>query len=125
MSVIVPRLPQAVKDRLLRHLRSCHDPGLKVRYLIIVNLAAGRSPQRTADVLALHRATVYRVPTRYRDRGELGLFDRRRDNGPTKVDGLYREVLDRAVRSSPRPTAGRAPPGRGSCWCGPCVGRRG
>ncbi|SRR5579885_1466863 len=102
MSVIVPRLPQAVKDRLLRHLRSCHDPGLKIRYLIIVNLAAGRSPQRTADVLTLHRATVYRVATRFRDRGEPGLFDRRRDNGPTKVDAYYREVLERAVRSSPQ-----------------------
>jgi transposase len=102
MPVIVPRLRQAVKDRLLRHLRTCRDPGLKVRYLIIVNLAAGRSPRRTADVLALHRATVYRVAARFRDRGEPGLFDRRRDNGPTKVDRPYREALDRAVRSSPQ-----------------------
>src|SRR5262249_37329549 len=84
------------------HLRSCRDPGLKIRYLIIINLAVGRSPQRTADVLALHRATVYRVATRFRDQGEPGLFDRRRDNGPTKVDGLYQEVLDRAVRPSPQ-----------------------
>lgn len=102
MSVILPRLRQAVKDRLLRHLRTCHDAGLKIRYLIIVNLNAGRSPQKTADVLALHRATVYRTAARFRDQGELGLLDRRHNNGPTKVDRLYREVLERAVRSSPQ-----------------------
>jgi transposase len=102
MSVIVPRLRQSVKDRLLRHLRTCHEPGLKTRYLIIVNLAAGRSPQKTADVLALHRATVYRTAARFRDQGERGLSDRRHENGPAKVDRLYREVLQRAVRSSPQ-----------------------
>jgi len=102
MSAIVPRLPRSVKDRLLRHLRLCHLPGLKIRYLIIVNLAAGRSPQQTAAVLALHRATVYRVAARFRDRGELGLYDRRQDNGPTKVDRSYREVLAKTVRASPQ-----------------------
>src|SRR5947209_18040768 len=102
MSVMLPRLRLSVKDRLLRHLRTCHDPGLKTRYLIRVNLVAGRSPTQTADVLALHRATVYRVAARFRDQGELGLFDRRRDNGPTKVDRCYREALAKAVRSTPQ-----------------------
>src|SRR5438552_10543561 len=70
LSALVPRLPRSVKDRLLRHLRLCRAPGLKTRYLILVNLAAGRSPPHTAAVLALHRATVYRVAARFRDRGE-------------------------------------------------------
>jgi transposase len=102
MSVILPCLRLSVKDRLHRHLRACRDPGRKTRYLIIVNLVAGRSPQKIADVLALHRATVYRVAARFRAQGELGLFDRRHDNGPTKVDRCYREVLEKAVRASPQ-----------------------
>jgi transposase len=102
MSCIVPRLRLSVKNRLLRHLRLCRDPGLKTRYLIIVNLLAGRCPQQTAAVLALHRATVYRVAARFRDHGELGLYDRRRDNGPAKVDRAYREVLAQTVRATPQ-----------------------
>jgi len=102
MSVIVPRLRLSVKERLYRHLRLCPDAGLKIRYLIIVNLVAGRSPQNTADVLAVHRATVYRVAKRFRDQGELGLYDHRHDNGPTKVDRSYREVLEKTVRSNPQ-----------------------
>jgi len=102
MSTIVPRLRRSVKDRLLRHLRRCRHPGLRIRYLIILNLAAGRSPPKTAAVLALHRATVYRVAARFRDDGELGLYDRRLHNGPTKVDRRYQEVLEQTVRSSPQ-----------------------
>src|SRR5262245_12927468 len=84
MSTIVPRLRRSVKDRLLRHLRLCRSPGLKTRYLIILNLVNGRLPPQVAAVLALHRATVYRVAARFRDHGERGLYDRRHDNGPTK-----------------------------------------
>jgi putative transposase len=83
-------------------LRLCRDPSLKTRYLIIVNLLAGRCPQQTAAVLALHRATVYRVAARFRDHGEFGLYGRRQDNGPTKVDRCYREVLEKTVRASPQ-----------------------
>jgi transposase len=102
MVTIVPRLRRSVKDRLLRHLRLCRDPGLKTRYLVVVNLLAGRGPQQTAAVLALHRATVYRVAARFRDYGERGLYDRRQHNGPTKVGRAYREVLEQTVRSSPQ-----------------------
>lgn len=102
MSTLVPHLPLAVKDRLLRHLRLCRTPGRKTRYVMVVNLVSGRSPQKTAAVLALHRATVYRVAARFRDQGELGLYDRRQDNGPTTVDRSYREVLEKTVRATPQ-----------------------
>jgi transposase len=102
MFVIVPHLRFSVKERLRRHLRLCRKPGLKIRYLIIVNLISGRSPRTTAAVLVLHRATVYRVAERFREQGEMGLFDRRHDNGPTQVDRVYREVLEKTVRSHPQ-----------------------
>src|SRR4051794_28222982 len=102
MSAILPPQRLSVKERLYRHLRLCRDAGLKIRYLIIVNLVAGRSPPKIASVLAVHRATIYRVAARFRDHGELGLYDRRHDNGPTKVDRSYREVLERTVRSHPQ-----------------------
>jgi transposase len=102
MNSILPRVRLSVKERLYRYLRVCRGAALKTRFLIVVNLIAGRSPRRTAEVLAVHRATVYRVAARFREQGELGLFDRRADNGPTKVGRSYLEALERAVRSSPQ-----------------------
>jgi transposase len=102
MSIILPSLRWSVKQRLLKHLRACRAPGLKNRYLIVLNLAGQRTPEQIASILHVHRATIYRVAARFRQQGELGLFDRRRYNGPTKIDRAYREALERAVRSSPQ-----------------------
>jgi hypothetical protein len=68
MSVLLLRLRLSVKDMLYRHLRTCCGSGLKTRHLIIVNLAAGRSPRRTANVLALRRGTGYHVAALFRCR---------------------------------------------------------
>jgi hypothetical protein len=99
MPVILPPPRFSVKQRLLKHLRRCRDAALRVRYLIIVNLAGGRPPAQTADALEVHRSTVYRVAHRFLRRGELGLFDRREDNGAAKVDEDYLGALDEVVRS--------------------------
>src|SRR5215471_6238781 len=86
MPAIVPPVRYAVKQRLLRHLQRCKDAGLRLRYLMIINLLNGRAAYQTAAVLRVHNTTVYRVAKRFRAQGEWGLFDRREDNGSLKLD---------------------------------------
>jgi transposase len=109
MPDIVPRLRSAVKQRLLKGLRQCRQAGTRLRYLIIVNLANGRSVTQAAQVLAVARSTVYRVAQRFRQRGEWGLLDGREDNGAAKLDEPYLAELYRAVRASPAAYGWRRP----------------
>jgi transposase len=109
MQRMVPRPRLAVKQRLLRHLRQCRNAGLRTRYLVILNLWSGRAPHEAADVLHVHRATVYRVAQRFREQGEVGLLDRREDNGTVKLDERYLALLYRLVRPSPRDHGWRRP----------------
>ena len=102
MPTIVPKVRHSVKQRLLRNLRRCRQAGLRLRYLIVVNLLGGRGAYQTAEALGVHNTTVYRVARRFRERGEWGLLDGREDNGAAKFDGPYLAALYRAVRSSPQ-----------------------
>jgi transposase len=101
MEGILPALRWSVKERLLRNLRKCREAELRTRYLMIVNLMHGRGASHIAVVLRVARSTVYRVAERYRDEGELGLVDRRCDNGDRKVDDDFLVRLDTVVRGSP------------------------
>jgi transposase len=109
MHTILPKLRYAVKERLLRQLRRCRDAALKTRYLIVVNLASGRSPTHTADALGVHRSTVYRIARRFTTGGALGLLDRREDNGEVKLGEAYLAALDEIVRSGPQGHGWRRP----------------
>jgi transposase len=109
MSTILPKLRFFVKERLLKGLRRCREVALKTRSLIILKLDAGRAPQDIALFLAVHRDTIYRVARRFRDCGELGLLDRRANNGPDKLTEDFQTTLDRLVRSSPQDHGHRRP----------------
>lgn len=109
MEGILPALRWSVKERLLRNLRKCREAGLRTRYLVIVNLVHGRPADRTAEVLSVSRSTVYRVARRFREEGELGLVDRRCDNGDRKVDDDFLVQLDTVVRRSPQDYGWRRP----------------
>jgi transposase len=109
MCTILPKVRLSVKERLQKNLRRCRDAGLKTRYLIILNLIAGRTPPVIAGVLRVHRDTVYRVAKRFRAHGEFGLLDRRRGNGPGKLRGGFLDALDRLVRGSPQDHGWRRP----------------
>jgi transposase len=101
MSSILPEVRFSVKEKLRKHLRQCRQADVRVRYLIIINLLNGRSARNTSEVLRVHVTTVYRVAERFRQREEWGLLDHRADNGTTKMDEHYLDVLYRVVRSSP------------------------
>src|SRR5262249_18010112 len=109
MPAIVPPVRYAVKQRLLRHLRHCQQAGLRLRYLIVINLLTGRGARPTAKALGLHNTTVYRVAKRFRAQGEAGLLDGREDNGELKLDERYLDILYRVVRSSPKKHGWRRP----------------
>lgn len=101
MEDIVPKLRRCDKRRLARRAKSTDDPRLSVRYLIVLNLAEGRSASDTAEALAVSRNTVYRVAKRFRECGEAGLVDRREENGDDKLTECYLSTLWEVVESSP------------------------
>src|SRR5262245_37150890 len=109
MSAILPKLRLSVKERLLKDLRRCRDCGLRTRYLIIITLNEGLSAEQVARNQKVSRDTVYRVARRFRQHGELGLLDRRANNGPGKLTKQFLEDLDRLVRSSPQRHGHRRP----------------
>jgi transposase len=109
MRTILPKLPFAVKERLLRNLRRCRDARLRTHYLIVITLNEGLAVAVVAQTQKVHRDTVYRIARRFRERGELGLLDGRADNGPGKLDRGFLDTLDRLVRGSPQDHGWRRP----------------
>jgi len=109
MKSILGELRFAVKDKLCKQLRRCRDAGMRVRFLIVINLLNGRSARRTAEVLGVHNTTVYRVANRFRDHGEWALWDGREDNGDTKLDEQFLNELYKVVRATPTHYGWRRP----------------
>jgi transposase len=101
MSVIVPPLKWSVKEKMKKRFRRCRSAAVRIRYLIIFNLWHGRGAYDTADLLDVHNTTVYRVVRRFRERGEVSLWDRREDNGEPKLTEEYLGMLQEVVRSTP------------------------
>ena len=106
---IIPKVRGAFKDKLNRHFRRCRVPLLRTHYLIVIGLLNGHSVRHMASVLRVHRSTIYRVAARFREQGELGLFDRREDNGCLKLDEAYLDALYWAVLKQPHSYGWRRP----------------
>jgi len=109
MYAILPRVRFSVKEELCKHLRHCGDAGVRLRYLMVINLLNRRSARQTAEVLGVHNTTVYRVARRFRDHGEWGLWDAREDNGQTKLNERFLNLLYRVVRATPPQFGWRRP----------------
>lgn len=101
MDGILPSRRWIDKERLTERMRRCRNAGLKGRYLVIVNLVHGRSVKQTAEALRIAVSTVHRVARRFREHGEVGLLDRREDNGEVKLDERYLSELHEVVRGCP------------------------
>jgi len=67
-----------------------------------VNLADGRTPSDVAACQNVSRTTVYRVAERFREFDEVGLIDRREENGDRKLTEDYLSQLLAVVASSPQ-----------------------
>jgi len=100
MPSILGEVRLCVKEKLGKHFQRCRNAGVRVRYLIVINLLNARSAYGTAEVLGVHNTTVYRVAKRFRQHGEWALWDAREDNGSTKLGERFLAILCDAV---PRP----------------------
>jgi len=109
MDGIIGELSRRDKRKLERFIRSCKDGRLKTCYLIIVNLAEGRSASDTARALKVSRSTAYRVATRFSEQGLEGLIDQREANGELKLDDAYLSTLWEVVESCPLDYGWRRP----------------
>jgi len=109
MSGIVLKVRCAVKQRLRKNLQRCRDAGVRLRYLVIVNLLNGRSVLETEAVLKVHNTTIYRILKRFRAYGEAGLWDGRADHGLDKLSEHYLAKLHQVVRATPHDYGWRRP----------------
>jgi transposase len=101
MKRIVIRLSRQVKRNFRRTISKTKDARLKTRYMIILHTAEGYGRRTIAEMLLCSPATVDRVRNRYREEGQLGLIDRRGDNGAAKVNEDYVLALINAVERTP------------------------
>jgi transposase len=109
MAFILPRPRFFVKQRFFKCLRNCGDASVRIRYLIIINNWSGRTAREIEKVLKVHNTTVYRVVNKFRERGEVSLWDGREDNGQQKLCSDFLGLLDRLVRSGPQEHGWRRP----------------
>jgi transposase len=100
MGLILPPPGFFVKQRFLKRFRKCRQAGVRVRYLIILNVWHGRGAREIEKVLKVHNTTVYRVVKRFAEHGEATLWDGREDNGREKLSEHFWAALDRVVRSN-------------------------
>ena len=103
-------LRRSQQGRLLRIARKTRDAPLRIRYMIVLHTAKGKSQSQIADMLGTSVSHVKRTRTRWRQHGEVGLIDRREDNGPSaKADDAYAADLRVVLRDSPRGHGQRRP----------------
>src|SRR6266536_5652531 len=100
MALILPKPGFVVKQRFLKRFRNCRQAGVRLRYLIILNVWNGRGAREIQKVLHVHNTTVYRVVKRFAEHGEAALWDGREDNGREKLSEHFLAELDRVVRSN-------------------------
>src|SRR5271157_1269069 len=109
MALILPLPGFFVKHRFLKRFQKCRQAGVRVRYLIILNVWNGRGAREIAKVLHVHNTTVYRVVKRFQEHGEAALWDGREDNGREKLSEHFLAELDRVVRSNAEEHSWRRP----------------
>lgn len=90
------------KEAFRRQVSRITDAATRIRFLVILHTAAGRSQPEIAEMLACSIRTVARVQQRFRAQGIEGLMDRRGDNGTAKITEDYVLALIEAVRGSPQ-----------------------
>jgi len=101
----------ASSRRLLRSAAMLsNDVGLHLRCRIVLNFVRGERAEKIHEVLGCSLSQVYRIAHRFVEEGEIGLADRREDNGQEKVNEEYAaEVLRLIAEESPQDHGYRRP----------------
>ena len=95
------QLPEAEVQRLEHLFRSTADRTLRDRLQIILMAHRGRPRQDIAADLGIHRRTVTRWLSAYRDRGLDGLRPRKAKGRPATIPGHLAEEIRRWVIEGP------------------------
>ena len=90
-----------MRRRLIRLGRRTGDPETALRFHAVSRLGLGRSSPQVAQELDIARSTVVRAAQRFAEEGVDGLYDGRRSNGASKVDGAFRLGLAKLLRQTP------------------------
>jgi len=101
MNRIVVGLSRSVKRRLRQELHRTRDARLKLRIQIVLLWSAGKSSREIAEVLGCGISTALCWAHRFVAEGEAGLVDRRRENGPTKVDLDLLQAIAEMIPKAP------------------------
>jgi len=97
----IPRLYRAARRRLVRRAKKAKDPHTALRFIMIAKLGQGLSRRQVARDLACVPSTVVKAARRFAESGEEGLLDQRAYNGVRKVDGRFKDELERVLLSVP------------------------
>jgi len=97
------------REKLQKVARRCRDADTRVRYLVVLRAADGRSRKRIAKALGCCPSTVSRTLDRWEGYGEAGLVDRREDNGATKADESYVATVKWILAGTPQDFFHRRP----------------
>ena len=102
MTAILVHLRRWQQRRLQRTVRKTREAGLRIRSLIILHAAAGKSSGEIAEAISYDPSAVLKVIHRFLAEGEDGMRDHRADNGQPKVDEALRAALCAVVARSPQ-----------------------
>ncbi|MBI4613346.1 MAG: IS630 family transposase [Planctomycetes bacterium] len=98
---IIPRPPRWLKRRLRRDAAKTREADHRTRLQIVLLYDEGLGTARIADLLGTVPSRAINVLHRFRDLGEEGLLDRRRENGSPKVDDDLLQALAELLAGSP------------------------
>jgi len=101
MARIVVRVRGSVKRELRKLRQKTTDKGLAARCQIVLLWGEGEGWFGIARAVGCSFSWVGRVIRRFRDHGIPGLYDRREDNGQTKLDEQYLATLYEIVDKQP------------------------
>jgi len=101
MTRMVSRVRRAVKRQLRQLYQKTKDKGLAMRCRIVLLLGEGVVRFDIARTVGCSVSWVDRVIGRFRDHGVAGLYDRREDNGQTKLDERFLATLYDIVDKQP------------------------
>jgi transposase len=98
---MVVRVRGPVKRELRKLKEKTDDKGLAIRCQILLLWAEKEYQFAIAKAVGVSVSWVARVIRRFRDHGVAGLYDRREDNGQTKLDEQYLATLYEIVDKQP------------------------
>lgn len=101
MAKMVVRVRGPVKRELRRLRERTRDKGLAVRCQIVLLWGEAEPWFDIARAVGCSLSWVGRIIRRFRDHGVAGLYDRREDNGQTKLDESYLARLYEIVNQQP------------------------